>query len=96
MKKYENHAFSKKIEPSQLNCFVKNVDSSTFIWTVTLVSCFFSWSKLCWWAFELALGKLVQLKNIIFFPICFVFAKSESLEQEREKVVKEHSVLEQI
>ena len=31
-----------------------------------------------------------------FFPICFVFAKSDSLEQEREKVIKEHSVLEQI
>ena len=48
---------------------------------------FFIWSKLCWRGFKLALGKLVQLKNVIFFPIYFVFAKSESLE---------HSVLEQI
>ena len=31
MEERENHAFSKKIEPSQLNFFVKNVDSSTSI-----------------------------------------------------------------
>ena len=36
------------------------------------------------------------IEECIFFPICFVFAKSDSLEQEREKVIKEHSVLEQI
>ena len=62
MKEHENHAFSKKIEPSQLNSFVKNVDSST-----SFCKFFFNWSKLCWRAFELALGKLVQLKNVIFF-----------------------------
>ena len=51
MKEHEKHAFSKKNEPSQLNFFVKYVESSTSIWTITLIF-FFSWSMLCWWAFE--------------------------------------------
>ena len=85
----------KKKEPFQLNFFVKYVESSTSIWTITLNFFFqlvYALLVSLWTSFRQA-GAIEECN---FFPICFVFAKSESMEQEREKVIKEHSVLEQI
>ena len=94
MKEHEKHAF-KKNELSQLNFFVKYVESSTSIWTITLnffLRLVYALLVSLWTSFRQA----GAIEECIFFPICFVFAKSDSLEQEREKVIKEHSVLEQI